>query len=224
METLDQILKPGKEVIFEFIGENGCKVKYSTKIMRSIQKEYLTLIMDSRESDLLQLQVGDQVNLTCRDELQHVYNFITEFVEVRYSELPIIIVARPSKIENATRRNFFRCHVRLQFSYFHRNKEYKGEVINLSSGGMFSVVEIDSSIIVGARLVCKLFLPKTKEPLLFVGRVVGIRKIDEAPGLAMSFQNLTKDQQSQIVKYLFDKQRVLLVQKRVNSEQKMSVL
>jgi c-di-GMP-binding flagellar brake protein YcgR len=216
METLEQILRPGKEVQVEFTGLDGEKIVYKTRVIRSMQVEYLALLMSSNEETLFQLSAGTNVNLTCRGEAKNVFNFITEFVELKPGELPIIIVIRPTKIESASRRNFFRCEVKLQFSYYMKNKDYRGEVINLSAGGLFAVVEVDSSIIVGTRLACKLFLPKTKAPIMFVGRVVDIRKFESAAGLALSFQNLTKDQQTQVVKYLFDQQRVMLVQKRVN--------
>jgi c-di-GMP-binding flagellar brake protein YcgR len=217
METLEQLLRPGKEVQLEFTGMGGEKIVYQTRIIRSMQVEHLALLMSASEETLYQLSAGTMVTLTCRSESKNVFTFTSEFVEIKPGELPILIVIRPTKIENATRRNFFRCDVKLQFSYYLKNRDFRGEVINLSAGGIFAVIEADSSIIVGTRLACKLFLPKTKLPIMFVGRVVDIRKHESATGLALSFQNLTKDQQSQIVKYLFDQQRVMLVQKRVNS-------
>lgn len=216
MDTLEQLLRPGKEIQFEFMGMNGEPIVYKTRVIRTMQVEYLALLMASNEETLLQLSAGASVTLTCWGESKSVFNFTTEFVETKPGELPILVVIRPTKIENASRRNFFRCDVKLQFSYYMKNKDFRGEVINLSAGGLFAVVEVDSSIIVGTRLACKLFLPKTKAPIIFVGRVVDIRKHESAAGLALSFQNLTKDQQTQVVKYLFDQQRVMLVQKRVN--------
>jgi c-di-GMP-binding flagellar brake protein YcgR len=216
METLEQLLRPGKEVLFEFSGMNGETIAYKTRIIRSMQVEHLALLMSASEETLFQLSAGTTVNLTCRGESKNVFNFTTEFVMIKPGELPILIVIRPAKIENASRRNFFRCDVKLEFSYYLKNRDYKGEVINLSAGGLFTIIEVDSSIIVGTRLACKLFLPKTKAPIMFVGRVVDIRKQESAAGLALSFQNLTKDQQTQVVKYLFDQQRMMLVQKRVN--------
>jgi c-di-GMP-binding flagellar brake protein YcgR len=217
MDTLEQLLRPGREIQIEFNGSNGDKITYKTRVIRCIQNEYLALLMFSNEITLNELKEGASVTLTCRGESKNVFCFVTEFVELKPSELPILIVVRPQKIDNASRRNFFRCEVRLQFSYFLRNKEYKGEVVNLSAGGVFAVIDVDPSIIVGSRLACKLNLPKTKDSIMFVGRVVGIRKIDNAQGIALSFQNLTKEQQTQIVKYLFDQQRVMLVQKRVSN-------
>lgn len=215
METLEQLLRPGKEVQFEFTGMNGEAIVYKTRVIRTMQTEYLALLMASNEETLFQLSAGTTVTLTCQGESKNVFNFTTEFVEIKPGELPILIVIRPAKIENASRRNFFRCDVKLQFSYYMKNKDFRGEVINLSAGGLFAVIEVDPSIIVGTRLACKLFLPKTKAPIMFVGRVVDIRKHESSAGLALSFQNLTKDQQTQVVKYLFDQQRVMLVQKRV---------
>jgi len=216
METLEQLLRPGKEILFEFTGINDEKFSYQTRVIRCVRPEYLDLLMPSNDETLYQLKAGTTVNLSCRGESKDVFNFVTEFVELKPGELPILVVIRPTKIENSSRRNFFRCEVKLQFSYFLRNKESKGEVVNLSAGGIFAVINVDSSIIVGTRLACKLYLPKTKDPIMFVGRVVDIRKFESAPGLALSFQNLNKDQQTQIVKYLFDQQRMMLIQKRVN--------
>lgn len=223
METLEQLLRPGKEILFEFTGINEEKFSYQTRVIRCMQPEYLTLLMPSNEVTLYQLTAGATINLSCRSESKDVFNFVTEFVEVKPGELPILVVIRPTKIENSSRRNFFRCEVSLQFSYFLRNKEYKGEVVNLSAGGVFVVIEVDSAIIVGARLACKLFLPKTKEPIMFVGRVVDIRKYKSFPGVALCFQNLTKDQQTQIVKYLFDLQRMMMIQKRVNPDRTVNL-
>ncbi len=226
METLEQLLRPGREIQIEFEGVNGEKINSKTKIIRCAQREYLALLVASKTNYLNHLTAGDSITLTCRSESKNVFCFVTEFVELKSGELPIIIVNRPTKIDNASRRNFFRCDVRLPFTYFLRNKERKGEVINLSAGGVFAVIDVDSSIIVGSRLACKLFLPKTKEPIMFVGRVVGIRKIDDNQGIALSFQNLTKDQQTLIVKYLFDQQRVMLIQKRVsgNNNNKLMIM
>lgn len=223
METLEQLLRPGKEIQLEFTGLNGENIVYQTRVIRSMQTEYLALLMAASDETLFQLSTGTTVTLTCRSDSKNVFTFTTEFVEIKPGELPILIVIRPIKIENASRRNFFRCEVKLQFSYYLKNRDYQGEVINLSAGGLFTVIEVDPSIIVGTRLACKLFLPKTKAPILFVGRVIDIRKQESIAGLALTFQNLTKDQQTKVVKYLFDQQRAMLVQKRVNSARSVNM-
>jgi c-di-GMP-binding flagellar brake protein YcgR len=223
MDTLEQLLRPGKEIQFEFNGVNDDKITYKTRVIRCVQKEFLALLMYSNEITLNELKEGVTVTLICRGESKNVFRFDAEFIELKPGELPILIVVRPQKIDNASRRNFFRCEVRLLFSYFHRNKEYKGEVINLSAGGLFAVADVEPSINTGSRLACTLYLPKTKDPIMFVGNVVGIRNINDTEGIALSFQNLAKDQQTQILKYLFDLQRVLLMQKRVSTNRIMSM-
>ncbi len=217
MDTLEQLLRPGKEIQLEFNGNNNNKITYKTRVIRCAQKEFLALLMYSNETTLNDLKEGTTVNLICRGESKNVFCFGTEFIELKPGELPILIVTRPQKIENASRRNFFRCEVRLPFTYFQRNKEYKGDAINLSAGGLFAVIDVEPSIKTGSRLACKLFLPKTKDPIMFVGNVVGIRHINNIDGIALSFQNLGKDQQTQIVKYLFEQQRIILIQKRITS-------
>lgn len=213
---LEDCFLPGKNVLLEFAGPDGEKNIFQTSVIRSINKERLNLLMTEREPSVEYLQPNSRVSLICfqGETVEHKFIFDTEFLELKPGEAPILVVKRPVKIESSSRRRYFRCDVRLPFSYFLRNKEYKGEVTNLSAGGLFVLTEPDPALVPGARIACKLFLPKIATPFLFVAKIVNTRRLDKTQGIALSFQQLNKDFQAQITRYLFQQQRMQLLSKR----------
>ena len=85
---------------------------------------------------------------------------------------------------------------------------------NLSAGGLFVLTEPNPGLEPGVRIACKLLLPKISEPFLFVAKIVSTRRLDKTQGMALSFQQLNKEFQAQITRYLFQQQRIQLLTKR----------
>lgn len=213
---LEECFLPGKNVLLEFTGPDEEKNIFQTSVIRCINKEQLNLLMAERESSVEYLEPHSQVSLICYqgETIEHKFTFKTEFLEMKPGEAPILVVSRPEKIDSSSRRRYFRCDVRLPFSYFLRNREYKGEVTNLSAGGLFVLTEPNPGLEPGVRIACKLLLPKISEPFLFVAKIVSTRRLDKTQGMALSFQQLNKEFQAQITRYLFQQQRIQLLTKR----------
>jgi c-di-GMP-binding flagellar brake protein YcgR len=217
MDNFEQILKPGNLLQFEFSGKNFEKVSFPTTIIRSIQKDLLYLLMTNKDPNLDDLQKETEVTLISQSDEREDYVFKTRFIQMRPTEIPILVVNRPTEYVDAARRSSFRCEVKLPFVYFFKQKEYPGEVANLSANGLMAVIDSNQFIDIGNKLVFKIQLPKVN-PLMCVGKIVNIRSKNNKQGISLNFQETSKEFQTYITRYLFEQQRFA-----INTTRKSSV-
>ncbi|HEX3047925.1 MAG TPA: PilZ domain-containing protein [Bacillota bacterium] len=217
MDNFEQILKPGNQLQFEFSGRNFEKNSFPTTIIRSIQKDLLYLLMNNKEPALDQLQKDTEVTLISQNDEKEDYVFMTRFIQTRPTEIPILVVNRPTEVIDSARRSSFRCDVKLPFVYFFKQKEYLGEVSNLSANGLMAVIDSNQFIEIGNKLVFKIQLPKVN-PLMCVGKIVSIRSKENKQGVSLNFQETSKEFQTYITRYLFEQQRFA-----INTTRKSSV-
>ncbi|MCL6588608.1 MAG: PilZ domain-containing protein [Firmicutes bacterium] len=209
MSNIVQILKPGNQVQFEFSGKNFEKFSFRTTIIRSIQKDLLYLMMMNQEPGLDQLQKDSEVTLIYQNNEKQEYVFITRYLQTRPTEIPILVLAQPTEIIDASRRASFRCEVKLPFVYYFKQKEYLGEVANLSANGLMAVIDKNQFIEIGDKLAFKIQLPKVN-PLMSVGKIVNVRSKENKQGVSLNFQETSKDFQANIARYLFEQQRFMI--------------
>jgi c-di-GMP-binding flagellar brake protein YcgR len=203
------LLRPGKNVQLEFYDENNKKIIYRTSIW-NFEAEQLSLVMPKNDYILKNLKPGVKISVICRNGGgSHDYVFSTEFITAE-SEQPLLMISKPSELGFGIGRYFFRCEVNLPFHYFAKKEKCKGEVTNLSANGLYATVSPNLHLEPGAVLTCQITLPNTKEPLLFVAKVVRVIKKENFQGIGLNFQHIDKNLQDHITQYLFQRQRALI--------------
>ena len=215
MDLLDKLLRPGKSILLKYTG-NGIKGSIHTYIIRSANEENLALLVKENNSFIFYLYPGAKVKLISRDEEDgHEYRLLSELVEIKQGELPLVVVKRPREVDHSTRRSSLRLDVSLPFSYYDDLKEKMGEIRNLSINGLLAFVKISPSLKLNNTLTGKITLPTVKKPLIIIGKITRVQKEDDDYAwVALDFQTASEDVKSKISYYLVQRQRHLINMKK----------
>lgn len=219
MELLDRLLQPGKNILLKSTGR-GFKGSVHTIIIRSVAEEQLTLLFKDNYSIIDHLFPGTQLKLVSHDEEDgHDYRLLTELIEVKPGDIPIIAVKRPTEVDHSTRRSFLRLHVNLPFSYYDDLQEKNGEARNLSINGLLALVKSSPTLRRDYNLTGKLTLPDNEPPLIIIGKIIRVEKEDSLHSwVALNFQAATEEVKNRISRYLVERQRYLInIKKRAAS-------
>ncbi|NLW46419.1 MAG: PilZ domain-containing protein [Firmicutes bacterium] len=218
MDLLNRLLQPGKSILLKYTG-TGVKGSVHTYIIRSANEEQLALLVKESNSLISYLHPGTKVKLIGRDEDEgHEYRLLSELIEIKQGELPLVIVKRPREVDHSTRRSSLRLDVSLPFSYYDDLKEKMGEIRNLSINGLLALVKLSPSLKLNNTLTGKITLPTVKKPLLIIGKITRVQKEDENHAwVALDFQTASEDVKNKISFYLVQRQRHLINMRRKNT-------
>ena len=211
--SIHELFYPGNTVQVELVNDSGTKIVSKT-LVRSLDENQLVLSVPRWDDALSDQSFGNRAVLICKVPNQtHDYVFATRFINCKLLP-PILIVSKPNAANFWKGRRFFRCDVnQVSISYFKNNKEYKdNEVLNLSSSGLFTLLDHEHQFNPGAELTCRIFLPTQPNPFLFVGKVIRTQDHPSKQGVALQFQSPSPVLQSQITKYLYNCQQSLVRQ------------
>ena len=211
---IDQLFQPGAKIEIELDDKFGNKRNYQTMIIRSINKDYLSLLLSDKNEPVNNLKPGVQVSLNCDAQCKFV--FVSELIGTKNREHPVLTVLRPTQIHYSSRRRFFRCDVDFPFSFFYKQDHHKGDVIDLSVSGMGAKTCSEFAMQPGMCLTCKFVLPTTGRPVMLVAKVTRVHQDTEYQEIGLCFQNPSREVQSQITQYLFHRQRILINQNLKN--------
>lgn len=225
MDLLDRLLQPGKSILLKYSG-NGVKGSVHTYIIRSANEEKLSLLVKENNSLISVLRSGAKLKLLSKDEEDgHEYRLLSELIEIKHGELPLVVVTRPTEVDHSTRRNSLRLDVSLPFSYYDDFKEKKGEIRNLSINGLLALVKTSPSLKLNNTLTGKITLPTVKKPLIIIGKITRIQKEDDIhTWVALDFQTTSEDVKNTISYYLVQRQRHLINMRRKNSSSTNQIL
>lgn len=205
---IEQLFQPGEKIEIELEDKYGNKRTYQSMAIRSINKNHLSLLISDKDMPITNFRSGSEISLTCFKQSKFV--FISELVEIKAGEHPVLIVLRPTEIHYSSRRNYFRCVVNFPINFFNKQDQYKGEVIDLSVSGMRVRTDSRLDLQPDMLLTCKFVLPTTGRPILLVAKVIRIIKDGNFQEMGLNFQNPPRDIQTQITQYLFHHQRILI--------------
>lgn len=207
---IERLFRPGKKIEIELDDERGNKRTYQTVIIRNINKDHLSLLLSNKEESIRGLKPGAKISINCDELCKFV--FITELIEVKSGEYPLLIAQCPTEIHYSSRRRYFRCDVNFPFSFFYKQEQYKGDVLDLSVSGLRATTYSQFNLQQGMFLTCKFVLPTTAKPVLLVAKITRVDKNTEYQEIGLCFQNPSRDIQSQITQFLFQRQRILINQ------------
>lgn len=211
MDLLDRLLQPGKSILLKYTGK-GVKGSVHTYIIRSAKEEQLALLVKENNSFISYLQPGVKVKLISRDEEDgHEYRLLSELIEIKHGELPLVVVKRPNEVDHSTRRSSLRLDVNLPFSYYDDLKEKMGEIRNLSINGLLALVQTSPSLKLNNTLTGKITLPTVKKPLIVIGKIIRVQEEDDDNAwVALDFKSASEDIKNTISYYLVQRQRQLI--------------
>lgn len=219
MELLDRLLQPGKNILLKFTGK-GFKGSVHTIIIRSANEEQLTLLFKDNFNVINHLFPGTRLKLVSHDEQDgHEYRLLTELIEIKPGDIPIVTVKRPTEVDHSTRRSFLRLNVKLPFSYYDDFQERIGEARNLSINGLLALVKSSPTLRRDYNLTGKLTLSDGEPPLIIIGKIIRVEKEDDLHSwVALNFQAATEEVKNRISRYLVQRQRYLInIKKRAAS-------
>lgn len=209
-KNIMDILEPGDAVYLGLYYNLDNKIIVKTMITE-IDEKYITLTVEQKDNPLSQINPG--VNIVVffrRPTRSNDYVFLAKFIQFNPEESSLVI-ERKDKIFLG--RKYFRCDVRLPFSYTYV-REIPGEVFDLSVSGLFAEIEPDERIRVGSTLTCKIVLPSESKPVFFTGKITWLKKVETKYGIGVTFLKINDEYLNQINKYLFKRQQDLIMQKK----------
>jgi c-di-GMP-binding flagellar brake protein YcgR len=211
--SISELFSPGNTVQIEFISNAGTKIVSKT-VVHNLNENQLSLSIPRWDDAISDQSRGNPVVLVCKlPNKQHDYVFTTKFINFKLMP-PLLTVNKPSLSNYWKGRRFFRSDVnQVLISYFNHNREYQNnEVVNLSSSGLYSLLDYRHDFEPGMEVTCRIFLPTMPNPFLFVGKVVRVQKHPEKQGVAFQFQYPSPVLQNQITKFLYTSQLSLVRQ------------
>jgi c-di-GMP-binding flagellar brake protein YcgR len=215
---MDELFYPGNTVQLEFRTDLLAKTILLTRVI-SIDDERLQLELPlDQDEPFTPIKIGTLLTLSARErDSVKVYYYTTELLEHQPQNLSLIIVKRPSFVQNMSRRNFFRCDVDLLFYYWLEETCYRGRAVNLSASGLFGIIDTNPELDTDNIIPLEIMLPTGDEALAVEGKIIRIVKTDqpETSGIAFHYHNPTEKLQNQITKYLFQRQRELIQEGRI---------
>ena len=210
---LEELFYINNQVRVEFYDELSNKRRYQT-LVKSYDGNLLRLMLTELHGESpAAIKTGAEIALICHYQNEPTsYFFTTQVLSEPSDESFFLEVSRPTKIQIASRRNFFRCNVNLPFNYSHDEQEIPGKVTNLSACGLFAVVKPDENLRLGLVIHAQMLLPTIPQPLKLEGKIVRMESLDKGArqGIAINFENNTENLQNKITKYLFQRQRELI--------------
>jgi c-di-GMP-binding flagellar brake protein YcgR len=210
---MSEIFSPGYMVQVELVNDAGTKIVSKATVHHMDDKQLILSI--SRWDEALRNQtLGNRMILVCKlPGKSNDYVFGTRFINFKSSP-PLLTVDRPKETNFWKGRRFFRCDVnQVTMSYFKQNREFKdNQVVNLSSSGLYVMLDNRHAMEPGMELTCRISLPSMPSSFLFVGKVVRTQKHPDKQGIALHFQYPSPILQNQITKYLYNCQQSLIRQ------------
>lgn len=178
----------------------GC-VKSFTATIVTLKDE--GLFVATKEIELVNLlKLGAEITMTYVNVDGKKYLFGTYKIAHIMHESPVLILAKPWKVNFSLLRRHFRFILELPFYYLLDGNVHIGQVTDLSSCGVSAIVNFDPQIAVGSQLAFQLKFPNF-EPFQLKGEITRSETLVENKlGIAIDFQNLTEQMRQEISKCL----------------------
>ncbi len=222
--SVEKIFSPGNsiQIIFsEYIGN----IKKFSATVTAFQDEGLYVATKEKELANL-LEQGSEITIEYENEDGKKYFFGAYKIAHVSQEGPILILAKPWKanqkllrryfdnnvvlpwkVNVASLRRYFRVNVELPF-YLLDGNVHIGQIIDLSVGGLFVVLNPDAQFLLGSHLDFQLKLPDGK-PLQLQGEIVRTEIVENNKlGVGINFLNLSEEAREEITQYLLNNSRI----------------
>lgn len=189
--TIEKIFHPGNQVQINF-PENTGPVKTYTATVITLKDEGLFLA--TKETEFInRLDLGGEIAITYIHSNGTKYFFGSYKIANIIRESPVIVLAKPWRVNYKLLRRYFRFKVDLPFYYQFDENVRVGQIFDLSACGLAAVVPEEPQIKIGAVLMIQLTFP-SYEPFQIKGEIVRCKTIQgKKKEIGINFFNMDEE-------------------------------
>ncbi len=210
--AVEDVFRPGDNVMIEYIDRGGIIKNYKTRV-EDLDSEFLLLQMPIIKRVPVRVREGIELTLWRKeDRKKQAYVTNVYVIENRPGKVSLLVCSKPKKITVASRRRFFRCSVKMPFQYNVDKNSAGGTVTDLSLSGLYALVDPDPQLREGVFLDMSIEVPGESD-LSLVGEVIRSHNLagNKVLGIAVDFREITEGMQDILNRYLFQRQRELIM-------------
>ncbi|HEX3048288.1 MAG TPA: PilZ domain-containing protein [Bacillota bacterium] len=161
------------------------------------------LFVATKELEFInRLELGTEISIAYVHGDGQKYMFGTYKVAHILRESPVLILAKPWKVNYSLLRRHFRFNLEMPLYYLLHGDVHIGQVIDLSACGALAVVNSDPQIAVGAQIAFQIKFPNF-DPFLLKGEIKRTEDLGEGKTeIALDFLNAGEEVHQQISKCL----------------------
>ena len=212
-EILELII--GKKIEIATIGTKKEKV-YISQVLDMIGPNQYLISGPIHQNNLIFMHTDDEINISYLIENKGKYSFRAKVLSRNYSNIYTLKVERISEIEKIQKRSFYRLSTQLDIEKEHARETEQGLVTykelcaakDISGGGMKIICNYEHEI--GETVYCSFKLQDTlKQVKATVVRFETLQNQKYKYSIGVSFIEMKKGDIEEIVKYIFENQRIL---------------
>lgn len=210
--AVEDIFRPGDNIMIEFVDRGGVIKNYKTRV-EDLDSEFLLLQMPVIRRVPVRIREGIELTLWRKeDRKKQAYVANVYVIENRTGKVALLACSKPKKITVASRRRFFRCSVKMPFHYSAEKNSASGTVTDLSLSGLYALVDPDPEVKDNVLLDLQIEIPGETD-LSLTGEVIRAHKLagSKVLGIAVDFREITEGMQDILNRYLFQRQRELIM-------------
>lgn len=219
--AVEDVFRPGDNVMIEYIDRGGVIKNFKTRV-EDLENAFLVLQMPIIRRAPVRIREGVELTLW-RKEDRKKQAFVTNVyvIENRLGKVSLLVCSKPKKITVASRRRFFRCSVKMPFQYKTEKSSASGTVTDLSLSGLYALIDPDPNVREGALLEMTIEVPGESD-LNLVGEIIRAHNLtgSKVLGIAVDFREITEGMQDILNRYLFQRQRELIMKGVLFNEEK----
>lgn len=219
--TVEDVFRPGDNVMVEYVDRGGVIKNYKTRV-EDLDNEFLVLQMPIIRRVPVRIREGVELTLWRKeDRKKQAYVTNVYVIENRSGKVSLLVCSKPKKITVATRRRFFRCSVKMPFQYTAEKSFASGTVTDLSLSGLYALIDPDPQVREGALLEMTIEVPGESD-LNLIGEIIRAHNLagSKVLGIAVDFREITEGMQDILNRYLFQRQRELIMKGVLFNEEK----
>lgn len=203
LPPVDQVFKPGSNVMIEFIDERGFMKSFSS-IIDDISSEGMALFAPVDQGALVKINPGQELGIY-RPEGQKAYVCQVRVLEYKLGSPPLVLTTVPLHVECQPRRRFFRVDVEIPY----QSANHSGMIVNASGNGLLLSSSKDC-FRAGAQFDIQFKLPTMTQTIGARVKVTREFKRGNHYLAGVLLVGLRPQLQDEIIKYLLARQRELV--------------
>lgn len=210
--TAEEVFRPGDNIMIEYVDRGGVIKNYKTRV-EDLDSEFLLLQMPIVRRVPVRIREGIELTLWRKeDRKKQAYVTNVYVIENRPGKVSVLACSKPKKITVASRRRFFRCSVKMPLQYSIEKSAESGTVTDLSLSGLYALIDPDPQVKEGVFLNMAVEVPGESD-LNLVGEVIRSHNLagSKVLGIAVDFREITEGMQDILNRYLFQRQRELIM-------------
>lgn len=192
------------------------EISYSSQVLDIIEPNEMIISGPIKQNNLVFLHKGEKIGISYNVQDRGKYYFIAKVLSRNHSSIYTLKVRRISEIKSIQQRNFYRLSTTLSVNIKHLstkddNNENLSEICqakDISGGGMKLYCNCEYKV--GDEISCAFEIGESLlESKALVVRVDGIDSFNFKYSIGISFLDMREENRDLIIKYIFEKQRIL---------------